>query len=111
MNWLFAIVATIFAYTLFSWFGLRTAAATSLRGAVLAVVSNPLDFLLIIVGSAGFAVATFFAIKSSPFAVTVVISLGLAVSFVFSVIFANAEVTVARVAGLGAIAFGVWLMR
>ena len=111
MNWLFTILATVTSYTLFSIFGLRTGGATSFKQAVLTPVSSPIDFLLILVGSAGFGVATFYALKSSPIAITVVISIGLLVSYVFSVIFTNGEIGVQKLAGLCTIIIGVWLIK
>ena len=111
MNWLFAILATITSYTLFSIFGLRTGNAESFLRAILAPISNPIDFLLILVGSAGFGVATFYALKSSPFAITVVISVGLLVSFLFSVLFANGPINIHKIAGICTIILGVWLIK
>ena len=111
MNWLLAILATITSYTLFSIFGLRTGGAESFQKAALAPVSSPIDFMLILFGSAGFGVATFYALKSSPLAITAVISLGLLVSFLFSVLFTNGEITLQRILGLCTIIVGVWLLR
>ena len=111
MNWFLAIIATIVSYTLFSYFGLRTGAASSFQDALLAPVSSAVNFGLILVGSAGFGVATFYALKSSPFAITAVISIGLIVSFVFSSLFADGRITITRLLGLGVIVAGVWLLK
>lgn len=111
MNWILAILATITSYTLFCIFALRTGQAETFRQAALAPLSSPIDFLLVLVGSAGFGVATFYALKSSPLAITVVISIGLLVSYVFSVIFVNGEISIQKSAGLFAILAGVWLIK
>tara|TARA_R110002049_G_scaffold13509_3_gene58736 strand:+ start:88214 stop:88549 length:336 start_codon:yes stop_codon:yes gene_type:complete len=111
MNWLFAIIATIFCYVLFSYFGLRTGAAESFRGAVLAPFTNIIDFLLIIFGSCGFGVATYYALKSSAFAIPMIISIGLIVSFVFSVLFADGRITVGKIFGLTMILAGILLVK
>jgi len=111
MNWILAILATIASYTLFCIFGLRTGQAETFRQAALAPVSNPIDFLLILVGSAGFGVATFYALKSSTLAITVVISVGLLVSYLFSVFFTNGEISIQKLAGLCTILAGVWLIK
>ena len=111
MNWLLAILATITSYTLFSIFGLRTGHADSFFKAALAPVSNPIDFLLILVGSAGFGVATFYAIKSSSFAITIVISLGLLVSFLFSLMFAHGVLSIQKILGICTIIIGVWMIK
>ena len=111
MNWLLAILATIISYTLFSFFGMRTGLAESFRQAALAPIISPINFLLILVGSAGFGVATFYALKSSAFAITIVISVGLLVSFLFSVIFTDCEISIQKLAGFCTIILGVWLIK
>jgi uncharacterized membrane protein len=111
MNWAAAITATVVSYTLFSYFGLRTGETGSFRQAVLLPFRNPLDFALVMLGSAAFGVATFYALKTSSYAIPVVISIGLVVSFVFSTLFADGRVTIMRLAGLALILSGVWLMK
>ena len=103
MHWLFAILATITSYTLFSIFGLRTGQAETFQQAALAPVSNLIDFCLIIVGSAGFGIATFYALKSSAFAITIVISVGLLVSFIFSALFTDGDVNPQKILGISVI--------
>ena len=111
MNWLFAIFATITSYTLFSIFGMRTGNLSTLKQTLLAPVSNPIDFSLVMFGSIGFGVATYYALKVSPFAIPSVISLGLIVSFIFSVAFTQGEINSYKLLGLGAIIIGVWLLK
>lgn len=111
MNWVFSIVATIIAYTLFSCFGLRTGAATTFKDALFTPFSNLIDLSLVLVGSAGFGVATYYALKSSAYAIPIVISLGLIVSFVFSTIFADGRITITKLIGLFVIMIGVLLIK
>ncbi|MDH3608631.1 MAG: hypothetical protein OEQ24_05230 [Gammaproteobacteria bacterium] len=111
MNWLLAILATITSYTLFSIFGLRTGQAESFYQAAFSLVRDPINFLLIFIGSAGFGIATFYAYKSSPFAITVVISIGLLVSFIFSVLFASGAINIQKSAGLCLIIAGIWFIK
>ena len=111
MNWILAIVATIVSYTLFSYYGLRTGEVASFKYALIAPVSNLINFRLVIIGSAGFGVATYYALKSSPYAITFVISVGLIVSFVFLSLFADGKITTLRIIGLGIIILGVWLIK
>ena len=111
MNWIYAIIATIISYTLFSYFGLRTGEVSSFRDAVLAPFSNIIDFALVLTGSAGFGVAAYYALKSSSYAIPIIISLGLIVSFLFSVFFADGKITMTKIAGLGIIIIGVLLIK
>lgn len=111
MNWLLAILATITSYTLFSIFGLRTGQAESFYQAAFSLVRDPINFLLIFIGSAGFGIATFYAYKSSPFAITVVISIGLLVSFAFSIFFAGAAINIQKITGLCLIIAGIWFIK
>ena len=111
MHWILTIVATVVAYTLFSYFGVRTGSSDTLAKAAFAPVSNPIDFSLIVFGSSGFGIATYFALKTSPFAVTLVIAIGLIVSFLFSVLVVSAEATPQRLIGLVVVMAGVWLLR
>ena len=90
---------------------MRTGQANTFQQAALAPVSNIVDFLLILVGSAGFGVATFYALKSSPLAITVVISVGLIVSYIFSVLFTNGEINLQKIAGICTIIIGLWLIK
>ena len=111
MNWILAIIATIVSYTLFSYYGLRTGDAGSFKDALIAPVSNLVNFGLILLGSSGFGVATYYALKSSPYAITAVISIGLIVSFVFSSLFADGKITMMKLIGLSVIILGVWLVK
>ena len=111
MNWLYAIIATVISYTLFSYFGVRTGDANSFKDALLTPFSHFIDFALVLAGSAGFGVATYFALKSSSFAIPMIISLGLIVSFVFSVLFADGKISISKLAGLGIIVIGVLLIK
>lgn len=111
MNWVFAIISTIISYTLFSYFGMRTGAATTFKDAVLSPFSNFIDLALVLTGSAGFGVAAYYALKSSSYAIPVIISLGLIVSFVFSTIFTDGRITMTRLVGLGVIVLGIILIK
>ena len=111
INWIFAILATVVAYTLFSCFGLRTGRATSFTHALIAPFSNVIDLGLVLAGSAGFGVATYYALKNSAYAIPIIISLGLIVSFVFSTLFADGRVTITRIVGLSIIVIGVVLIK
>ena len=111
MNWLLALIATIICYTVLSYFALRAGGAISFRHALLLPISNPIDFALVISGNAGFGVATYYALKSSTYAITIVISIGLIVSFVFSTFFTDGRVTTLRIFGLGIIILGAWLLK
>ena len=111
MNWLFTVLATVFVYSAFSYFGMRTGGATSLRQATLAPVTSLTDFALVMTGAAGFGVAAYYGTKSSPSAVTIIIALGVVVSLAFSATFADTELTARRLAGIGTILAGVWLLK
>lgn len=111
MNWVLALVATIVSYTLFSYFGLRTGELTSFKHALFAPVNNLINFGLVLIGSSGFGIATYYALKSSPYAITAVISMGLIVSFIFSALFTDGRITILRIFGLGIIILGVWLLK
>ena len=111
MNWILAIVSTTVSYTLFSYYGLRTGEVASFKYALIAPVSNLLNFVLAITGSASFGVATYYALKSSPYGITLVISLGIIVSFAFSSLFVDGKITTLRVIGLGIIVLGAWLVK
>ena len=111
MNWFFAILATVISYTLFSYFGLRTGAAMSFKQAILAPFSNFVDLSLVLVGSAGFGVATYYALKNSAYAIPMIISIGLIVSFVFSTLFADGRISMTKIIGLVLIIVGVVLLK
>lgn len=59
MNWILAIVSTIVSYTVFSYYGLRTGEVASFKYALIALVSNLLNFVLAMTGSASSGLATF----------------------------------------------------
>ena len=58
-----------------------------------------------------YAVALYYGTLSSNFAAPMVISLGVIVSFGFSVWLADGEITPQRLLGVLVVMFGVWLMR
>ena len=111
MNWLLAVTATIISYTVFSYFGMRTGVALSFKDALFTPFTNLIDFSLIIIGSTGFGVATYFALKSSPYAIPIIISLGLIVSFIFSVFFLDVKITPIKLSGLFMIVLGIILVK
>ena len=111
MNWLYAITSTVVSYTLFSYFGMRTGVATTFKQALLLPFTSIVDFSLVLIGSAGFGVATYFALKSSPYAVPVIISIGLIVSFIFSILFTNANVAPIKFLALSLIILGIILLK
>lgn len=111
MNWLLTVLFAIVAYTLFSYFGLRTAEASTAQRAALGAFTNGLNFALIMAGTMGFSLALFFGTKASSFAVTVVIALGVVVSFAFGAIVGGGSVTPAHAAGIALILTGVALLK
>ena len=90
---------------------MRTGVSSSFKDALLAPFTSIIDFSLVLVGSAGFGVATYFALKSSPYAVPVIISVGLIVSFIFSVLFTNASITPVKFLALSLIIIGIIFLR
>ena len=111
MNWLLTVSCTVFAYSLFSWFGMRAGDAQSALEALLAPVRDPVNFVLLALGTLGFSVALYFATRASSFPVAVVISIGVVVSFVFAAVVGNAAVPLRAIAGLVLILLGVSLLR
>ncbi len=111
MNWFLALIATIISYTALSYFAFRAGGTTSFRYALLLPISSPIDFALVLSGNAAFGVATYFALKNSPYAITIVISIGLIVSFVFSTFVTDGRITALHILGLGIIILGVWFLK
>ena len=111
MNWLLTVLATVVVYTAFSYFGMRTGSASTLRGAMLAPFTDLVNLALVMIGSAGFGVAAYYGAKSSPVAVTVIIALGVVVSLAFSALFADTELTARRLGGIGTVLIAVWLLK
>lgn len=111
MNWLLTIVFSIVAYTLFSWFGLRSAGAASWQRASTTAFTDWFNFALIMSGTVGFSLALFFAAKASAFAVTVVIALGVIVSFAFGAIVGGSTATFTHAGGLVLILVGIALLK
>lgn len=111
MNWFLALIATIISYTAISYFALRAGGATTFKQALLLPVSNPIDFALILSGNAVFGVAAYFAFKNTPYAITIVISTGIIVSFVFSTLFTDVRITALHILGLALIILGAWFLK
>ena len=110
-NWLLTTAFAIVAYTLFSYFGQRTASSETALRAALAPISDWLNFALIMTGTVGFSLALFFGAKASAFAVTVVIALGVVVSFAFAALIGGSAATLSHGAGIALILAGVALLR
>ena len=111
MNWFLTILFTIGAYALISWFSIRAGEHNTLWQAFFSPVRNWLDFVLVISGSMTYAIAIFFGVRSSAFAPSIVITLGVIVSFMFSVWLADGVIIPRRLLGIGIVLIGVWLMR
>ena len=111
MNWFLTILYTLIAYALISWFSIRAGQHDTFLQAFLSPVRNWVDFLLVIGGSMIYALALFYGTRSSAFAAPIVITLGVLVSFGFSVWLADGVITGRRLLGVGIVMFGVWLMQ
>lgn len=111
MNWLLTIVFSIFAYTLFSYYGLRTGAADTPTAAALTPVRGWLEFTLIMAGTVAFSLALFYGTKASEFAVTVVIAIGVVVSFGFSAIVGGGIVGPIQAVGMALVLSGIYLLK
>ena len=111
MNWILTVVFSIVAYTLFSFFGLRTAGSLSATRAALAPVTDLVNFSLIMSGTVGFSLALFFGAKASAFALTVVIALGVVVSFAFAAVVGGATPKAIHGGGIALILVGIALLK
>lgn len=111
MNWLLTVVFSVVAYTLYSYFGLRTAGSSTAGQAAVAVFTDWLNFGLIMVGTVGFSLALFFGTQASAFAVTVVIALGVVVSFAFAAFVGGSQVTLLHGGGIALILAGIALLK
>lgn len=111
MNWILTVLCTIGAYALISWFSIRAGEHHTLWQAFLSPFRHWLDLVLVLSGSMVYAMAIFFGIRSSSFAPSIVITLGVIVSFLFSVWLADGIITPRRVLGIGIVMVGVFLMR
>jgi drug/metabolite transporter (DMT)-like permease len=111
MNWLLSILFTIVAYAIISLYSIRSGAQATAWQAFFASVRSILDLGLVVVGGMFYAVALFYGTLSSDFAPSIVISLGVIVSFIFSVWLGDGVITPQRLAGIAVVMFGVWLMR
>ena len=111
MTWLLTIVFSILAYTLFSYYGLRTGAAETPTAAALTPVRGWLEFTLIMAGTVAFSLALFYGNKASEFAVTVVIAVGVVVSFGFSAVVGGGLVGPVQVAGMALVIGGIYLLK
>lgn len=111
MNWLLTILLSIFAYTLYSYYGMRTASANSAISAAFEMVRSWQSFGAIFLGTIGFSLALFYGNKASAFAVTVVIAIGVIVSFAFSWKVGGIQVGMGNLVGLGLIVGGIYLLK
>ncbi|MEM7111754.1 MAG: hypothetical protein AAF614_04930 [Chloroflexota bacterium] len=111
MNWIMMILYTIGAYALISWYSIRAGEHHTIWQAFFSPVRNWVDFVLVISGSMVYALAIFHGIRSTAFAPSIVITLGVLVSFAFSVWFADGVITPQRLLGIFVVMCGVWLMR
>ena len=111
MNWLLTALLSFVAYTLFSWYGMRTGTANSAVAAGLAPVRDPLNFALIAIGTIAFSLALFYGNRASDFAVTVVIAIGVLVSFAFSAAVGGVQLAAAHFAAIALILGGIYLLK
>ena len=110
-NWVLTIAFAIVAYTLFSYFGQRVGgSATALRAAA-GPFTDWLNFGLIVSGTVAFSLALFYGGRASAFAVTVVIALGVVVSFAFAALVGGVTVKPFHVGGIALILSGIAFLR
>ncbi len=111
LNWIFTFVFTVTAYLFITAFGIRAGEQQSALDAATALVRNPINFALVILGSALYGVAAFYAIRASSYGTSIVISLGVVVSFVISAYWTSSSIAPKHIVGIVVVLVGVWLLQ
>ena len=111
LNWFYFTVSAVLAYVSLSLFGkLSGGSATSALGSVFATF-KPTAFFFLIVGNVLWAVAVFFGLRGTPYALPATIAIGIITSFFFSVVVLGTSITIYRLLGIVVILLGVYLLR
>ncbi len=111
LNWAWTVFFAIVAYSLYSYFGQRVGASPTAWRAATVPFTDWLNFGLILAGTLAFSLALFFGGRASAFAVTVVIALGVVVSFAFAAMVGGVAVKPLHLGGIAMILTGIACLR
>ena len=110
-NWVLFAILSILAYVCIAAFGqFGGGSATSALSAALSTF-KPLPLLLLIVGNILWGVAVYFGLRNTSAAIPAAIALGVVTSFFYSTYAFGTAITLARLAGVAVILFGIYLLR
>ena len=109
--WAWTVFFSIVAYTLYSYFGQRVGGSETALHAATVPFTDWVNLGLILSGTVAFSLALFFGGRASTYAVTVVIALGVVVSFVFAALVGGAAVKPMHMGGLALILSGIACLR
>jgi len=111
MVWIYFIGLSIVTYIGISLFGKLTGgeSQTALQAALNGF--RPLPLAIILMANTIFAVAIFYGLQVTSAAVTIVLSIGVVTSFIFSVAFLGVYVTSIKLLGVLLIIAGIYLLR
>ena len=111
LNWSWTVFFAIVAYTFYSYFGLRVGASPTAWRAATVPFTDWVNLSVILAGTVAFSLALFFGGRASAFAVTVVIALGVVVSFGFAAVVGGVAVKPLHLGGLALILSGIACLR
>ncbi len=111
MTWIYFIGLSIIGYIGISIFGrLVGPESTSFTNALISTF-KPLPLGVVLVANALLGGALYFGFLTTQLAIPIAISVGVLTSFVFSVAFLGAQVTLIKIVGLLFIIIGIYLLR
>lgn len=111
MHWIYFIGLAVAGYVCISIFAqLVGPSSTSFWSAVLSTF-KPLPFGIVMLGNALLGGALYYGFLSTSAAVPIAIAIGVMTSFIYSVSFLGVGITSAKIAGIGFIIIGIYLLR
>lgn len=110
-NWIFFLSFVSAAYVGISYVGQMTGGESTSAGNSAMRLFKPSIFIPMVLANAAFSASLYYGFLATSTALTVAVSVGVIVSFVYSVIVVGATISAAKLLGVGFILVGVYLVR
>ena len=111
-NWGVFILLGVIAYTLISYFGMvtSTAPASSPLSVVKSIFTHPAGLIAMIVGNLLFAVAMYFGVTLTPFALSIMYATGAMTGFAYTWMTDRPDINSVQLLGIALIIGGILLL-
>lgn len=110
LQWIFFIGSAIVTYIGISLFGQLTGGSTSTPWAAIVSVVRPVPLILLVISNMFFAVAVYFGLTITRYAIPIILATGAITGFVYSVAVLGGSISAIKLVGILCVVAGIVLL-